>query len=49
MSTNYCGNCGKRLEIEMDFKDHPFGEKVTLIKRCKYCKREIASTTVKKA
>lgn len=43
----YCSDCGKPIEIEMDFKKSPFGDNVTFIKRCKHCKNILDSVKVK--
>lgn len=48
----YCSNCGKKLEIEMDFKEELISLKekgIRLIKRCRHCKNTIDSVLVKKA
>lgn len=43
----YCPNCGKLLETELDFSKSLFNNKVTFIKRCKYCKDKVDQVTVK--
>lgn len=43
----YCSNCGKLLEIEIDFDKSIFTDEVTFIKQCKHCKETIDKVTVK--
>lgn len=43
----YCSNCGKLLEIELDFHKSFVG--VTFIKQCKHCKYPLDRVTVKNA
>ena len=42
----YCPECGKLLETEVDFKKDLFNNSITLMKRCKYCKKVIEMAKV---